>query len=62
MLDYPELVKDPMDLGSIRSKLEEEVYLNIEEYLDDFELIWDNCKLYNIKGTVPLSSQSGSTA
>ena len=50
--DYPELIKDPMDLGSVKRKLDEEAYANIEEFLDDFELIWDNCKSYNIKGTV----------
>jgi hypothetical protein len=53
--DYPELIKDPMDLGSVRSKLEEEAYSNVEEFLDDFELIWDNCKSYNIKGTVKMN-------
>jgi hypothetical protein len=41
-----------MDLGTILHKLNEEHYENIEEFLDDFELIWDNCKSYNIKGTV----------
>ena len=28
--------------------------MNIEEFLDDFELIWDNCKTYNVKGTVSI--------
>ena len=52
LLDYPELIPYPMDLGTILQKLNEENYENIEEFLDDFELIWDNCKSYNIKGTV----------
>jgi hypothetical protein len=49
-----------MDLGTILSKLNEERYENIEEFLDDFELIWDNCKNYNVKGTVPMKICSGS--
>jgi len=53
-MDYPELIKYPMDLGTVKSKLDEEAYAHIEEFLDDFGLIWDNCKSYNIKGTVTM--------
>ena len=61
MPDYLDIIKCPMDLGSIRKKLEEEIYVNVEEFLDDFQLIWDNCKTYNIKGTVKHLLSSGST-
>ena len=27
--DYPEIIKNPMDLGTIRKKLEDEIYSNI---------------------------------
>ena len=51
LLDYPTIISSPMDLGTVRQKLEEQLYVNVEEFLDDIELVWDNCKTYNIKGT-----------
>lgn len=41
-----------MDLGTVLQKIVEEKYEHVEEFLDDTELIWDNCKSYNIKGSV----------
>ena len=42
-----------MDLSTVSGKLQEagEYYL-VEEVLDDLQLIWDNCKLYNEAGSV----------
>lgn len=36
-----------MDLSTINKKLREERYHIVEEVLDDIQLIWDNCKVYN---------------
>ena len=38
-----------MDLSTVRDNLMNEEYTYIEECLDDLQLIWDNCKLYNVE-------------
>jgi hypothetical protein len=58
--DYPQLIKFPMNLGTVSSKLQAENYHFVEEMLDDIQLIWDNCKAYNKSGSVHLSYLSGS--
>jgi hypothetical protein len=49
-----------MDLGTVLRKITEEQYEHVEEFLDDTELIWDNCKSYNLKGSVKDGLYSGS--
>ncbi|CAM6014853.1 unnamed protein product [Sphagnum balticum] len=49
--DYFTIVKKPMDLGTIRNRLEKgEVYRTVEEVLEDVALVWSNCRMYNAKG------------
>lgn len=38
-----------MDLSTVRDNLKNEDYASVEECLDDLQLIWDNCKLYNVE-------------
>ena len=45
--DYFTIVKKPMDFGTIKSKLKEQRYANITEFMEDLELVFYNCKLYN---------------
>lgn len=45
--DYKKIVKRPIDLNQIRRQNNESKYKNIEDALDDIQLCWDNCKLYN---------------
>lgn len=52
LLDYPALIKKPMDLGTVNSKLNDGQYLYVEDMIDDIQLIWDNCKTYNLAGSV----------
>lgn len=52
LLDYGVLIKHPMDLGTIVKKINEEKYMYVEEILDDIQLVWDNCKLYNPPSSV----------
>jgi hypothetical protein len=59
-MDYPMLIKKPMDLGTVSGKLKSEQYTWVEEVLDDLQLIWDNCKSYNQAGSVSFSQYSGS--
>lgn len=49
--DYFQVVKRPMDLGTIRDRLEKgEVYKNVKQVLEDVALVWSNCRLYNDDG------------
>jgi hypothetical protein len=43
-----------MDLGTIQTKLSNGEYLYVEDMIDDIQLIWDNCKTYNLPGSVTL--------
>ena len=52
LLDYPTLIKKPMDLGTVNTKLNDGQYLYVEDMIDDIQLIWDNCKTYNLAGSV----------
>jgi E1A/CREB-binding protein len=46
--DYFEVVKVPMDLGSVRKKLESgSAYREVKEFTDDVSLVFDNAILYN---------------
>lgn len=45
--DYKNIIKKPVDLNLIRRQNNEGKYKSIEEVLDDIQLCWDNCKLYN---------------
>jgi len=49
LTDYPSIIKRMMDLGTIRKNLKADAYKFLEEALDDIQLVWDNCKLYNIE-------------
>lgn len=55
LVDYPTIVQKPMDISTVRSKLAGNCYNVVEDCLDDIQLIWDNCKLYNAKDTVKKS-------
>jgi len=41
------IVKNPMDFGTIKGKLKEHRYRRIEDFIEDMELVFTNCKLYN---------------
>jgi len=47
ILDYPTIVKKPMDFETVSEKLKFNDYKCMQEYLDDVALIFANCKLYN---------------
>ena len=44
---YPEIVKQPMDLGTIDNKLKHGTYTSIADFINDFELIVGNCAKFN---------------
>lgn len=47
LVDYDLIVKKPMDLGTIKSKLQRLEYMTADEVMADFELVFNNCRLYN---------------
>lgn len=47
--DYPLVVTRPMDLGTVRKRLKRREYAGLEECLRDVQLVWENCRAYNIK-------------
>jgi hypothetical protein len=40
ILDYYEVIQEPMDLGSIRKKLAHNCYSSAESFVADMTLIW----------------------
>ena len=40
-----------MDLATVRSKLLKGQLSSLEEFISQIQLIWDNCKLYNMAGS-----------
>lgn len=50
--DYFEVIKKPMDLGTIRKKLENGVYHTLEDFEAQVHLTFDNAMLYNPEGSV----------
>lgn len=50
--DYFEIIKKPMDLGTIHKKLDAGAYHTIEEFQADVNLTFDNAMTYNERGTV----------
>jgi len=50
--DYFQIIKKPMDLGTIGKKLEGGAYHSIEEFASDVHLTFDNAMRYNEDGSV----------
>ncbi|KAF4986789.1 hypothetical protein FDECE_15767, partial [Fusarium decemcellulare] len=52
--DYYNLIKNPMDLGTMTKKLKGLTYKSKAEFVVDLNLIWDNCLKYNQDMNHPL--------
>ena len=50
-LDYTKVITLPMDFGTIRKKMSK--YSKKIDFLDDCELVFSNCRIYNKPGTLP---------
>mmetsp|Transcript_308 Transcript_308/g.438 ORF Transcript_308/g.438 Transcript_308/m.438 type:complete len:218 (+) Transcript_308:156-809(+) len=52
LFDYPEIVKKPMDLGTIKKKLASKThYKDVYKVAEDVRLVWTNCMMYNADGS-----------
>ena len=45
--DYKKFVHNPIDLSMIKSKVKSFKYRTFSSFLDDLNLLQDNCKIYN---------------
>jgi len=45
--DYFNIIKNPMDFGTIKSRIEKEMYTNENEVISDIELVFSNAFTYN---------------
>ena len=50
--DYPKIIQHPMDLGTCKNKLLNGEYKIFQEFIDDANLIWENCRIYNQAGSL----------
>lgn len=47
LTDYPEIITQPMDLGTVQKKLEDGKYSTPNAFATDVRLIWKNAMTYN---------------
>ncbi len=47
ILDYFDIISNPMDLGTVRKKITHNSYGSAKEFVYDMNLIWTNCYKYN---------------
>lgn len=45
--DYHDIIKKPMDLGTVKKKMDDREYKSAAEFADDVRLIFTNCYKYN---------------
>jgi len=50
--DYPLIIKIPMDLSTVKKKVKAAKYQETKEALADIQMIWDNCRTYNMSDSV----------
>uniref|UniRef100_A0A8C1SIU5 Bromodomain containing 4 n=1 Tax=Cyprinus carpio TaxID=7962 RepID=A0A8C1SIU5_CYPCA len=48
--DYYKIIKNPMDMGTIKKRLENNYYINAQECIQDFNTMFTNCYIYNKPG------------
>lgn len=48
---YPKIIKKPMDLSTMRRKLDNKEYADADKFFDDFSLMIRNCMNFNPAGT-----------
>ncbi|XP_055550307.1 homeotic protein female sterile-like isoform X2 [Wyeomyia smithii] len=48
--DYHKIIKQPMDLGTIKKRLENNYYWTSKECIQDFNIMFSNCYVYNKPG------------
>jgi hypothetical protein len=49
--NYFNIIKHPMDLGTVLQRLERFAYTSVQSVVDDVELVFSNACTYNVPGT-----------
>ncbi|TFY76343.1 hypothetical protein EWM64_g7667 [Hericium alpestre] len=52
VLDYYDVIAQPMDLSTMEHKLETGQYAGLDAFLGDAQLVFDNCRFYNQEGSI----------
>ena len=50
-MDYPSIIKNPMDLGTLKKKIKSKEYATLYKCAEDVRLVWSNCMTYNADGS-----------
>jgi transcription initiation factor TFIID subunit 2 len=43
-----------MDFGTISDKIDKKEYDNLDSFAHDIQLVFDNCRIFNPPGTIPV--------
>nr|CCA25319.1 conserved hypothetical protein [Albugo laibachii Nc14] len=54
-VDYLDRISNPMDLGTVRIRVQQHFYQSWEMFKSDVELVWHNCETYNARDSVIVS-------
>ncbi|RKP00413.1 hypothetical protein CXG81DRAFT_5605, partial [Caulochytrium protostelioides] len=46
---YHDIIKRPMDLGTVTKKLQDNLYDTKAQFAEDLYQIWTNCMMYNTR-------------
>ncbi|CAK9813704.1 Bromodomain-containing protein 7 [Anthophora quadrimaculata] len=49
---YSQIITNPMDFSTIKQKIDDNSYQNLNEFIDDFKLMCDNATTYNQSDTI----------
>lgn len=52
MSDYHTIIKCPIDLGTVKKRIENTYYADVKECIEDIELVFNNGYTYNRDGEV----------
>eukprot|EP01104_Vermistella_antarctica_P020563 TRINITY_DN8841_c0_g1_i1.p1 TRINITY_DN8841_c0_g1~~TRINITY_DN8841_c0_g1_i1.p1 ORF type:complete len:577 (-),score=99.04 TRINITY_DN8841_c0_g1_i1:67-1797(-) len=47
LTDYFDIIKEPMDLTTVKDRLDKRAYANLASFAYDVRLVWSNCMRYN---------------
>lgn len=56
--DYYNVIKTPMDIGTMIKKLKQFSYKSKQEFVEDLYLIWNNCLKYNTSPELPIRKKA----
>ncbi|KAF7315512.1 Histone GCN5 superfamily [Mycena indigotica] len=51
VVDYYDVIKEPMDFSTMSEKLEKNEYPTVEAFISDAQLVFDNCRKYNVESS-----------